>query len=594
MKTFFTAFGGAIIGTILGAVLLAFLAAAMIGGFVNSQLSSFQSDGSASGNTVLTLDLRDELSDQPATQGLGAIFGQKGFVNVLTRLDAARTDENVKGILIRASEYSVGSARAEELRDSILRLREAGKFVVVSSQGTYAGGPSALRAVAAADEIWVQPGGDYLPGGVVFETLFFKDLLDRLNVTAEIEQFYEYKNAPNIYKQTGYTEPHREAMTALADSLWTVSLEDIATDRGIELADLRNALTSGPLSPQAMIDAGIADRLGWPEDAIAAAKERAGENAQLLEILEYTPSSAPLGSKMIAVVGGEGPIVTGGASGDLINAGSAFASDMIANAILEAGRDDDVSAIVFRVDSPGGSPTASDQIWNAVETIQRETEKPIVVSMGSVAASGGYYVSTGADWIMASRSTITGSIGIFGGKLAVAEGLRQIGVNAETVSVGGPFAGALSTLDGFTDEQRTMLTAWLERGYDRFIGLVAEGRGMSVQEVDDIARGRVWSGADALDVGLVDEIGGLMDAIAKARELAEIDEDTATRVKFYPIPQGGIPGLGPMSEASATDLQTLARLSAILDDERVQMLIEQGSMMQNAPIQARGPMMIEH
>ena len=297
---------------------------------------------------------------------------------------------------------------------------------------------------------------------------------------------------------------------------------------------------------------------------------------------------------MIAVVGGEGPIVTGGASGDLINAGSAFASDMIANAILEAGRDDDVSAIVFRVDSPGGSPTASDQIWNAVETIQRETEKPIVVSMGSVAASGGYYVSTGADWIMASRSTITGSIGIFGGKLAVAEGLRQIGVNAETVSVGGPFAGALSTLDGFTDEQRTMLTAWLERGYDRFIGLVAEGRGMSVQEVDDIARGRVWSGADALDVGLVDEIGGLMDAIAKARELAEIDEDTATRVKFYPIPQGGIPGLGPMSEASATDLQTLARLSAILDDERVQMLIEQGSMMQNAPIQARGPMMIEH
>ena len=139
-----------------------------------------------------------------------------------------------------------------------------------------------------------------------------------------------------------------------------------------------------------------------------------------------------------------------------------------------------------------------------------------------------------------------------------------------------------------------MLTAWLERGYDRFIGLVAEGRGMSVQEVDDIARGRVWSGADALDVGLVDEIGGLMDAIAKARELADIDEDTATRVKFYPIPQGGIPGLGPMSEASATDLQTLARLSAILDDERVQMLIEQGSMMQNAPIQARGPMMIEH
>lgn len=593
MKTFLTAFGGAIIGTILGAALLFFIASAVIGGFVNSKLASFQDEGASSGNIVLTLDMREEIADQPATQGLGAIFGQKGFIDVLTRLDAARTDEKIKGVLIRASEYSVGSSRAEELRDAIHRLQDAGKFVVVSSQGTYAGGPSALRAVAAADEIWIQPGGDYLPGGIVFETLFFKDLLDRLNVTAEIEQFYEYKNAPNVYKQTGYTEPHREAMTALADSLWTTSLQDIADDRDLDIDAVRDALSSGPLSPDRMIEAGIADQLGWPEDAIESARKRAGENAAFVEILNYKPESAPLDAKMIAVVGGEGPIVTGGPSGDLLNAGPAFASDMVARAILDAGRDEDVSAIVFRVDSPGGSPTASDQIWNAIETIQRETEKPVIVSMGSVAASGGYYVSTGADWIMASRSTITGSIGIFGGKIALADGLRQIGVNAESVSVGGPFAGALSTLEGFTDEQRGMLTAWLERGYNRFIGLVAEGRDMSVSEVDDIARGRVWSGADALEIGLVDEIGGLIDAVAKARELAGIEADTATRLKFYPVPQGGIPGFGPMSEASAGDLQTLARLSQILDDDRIQMLIEQGAMMQDAPIQARGPMMIE-
>ena len=594
MKTFLTAFGGAIVGTVLGAILLFLIASAVIGGFVNSKLSAFQDQGKASGNVVLSLDLRQEISDQPATTGLPAIFGQKGFVNVLTRLDAARTDDDIKGVLIRASEYSVGSSRAEEVREAIQRLKDAGKFVIVSSQGTYSGGPSALRSIAAADEIWVQPGGDYLPGGIVFETLFFKGLLDRLNVSAEIEQFYEYKNAPNVYKETGYTEPHREAMTALAESVWTTSLEDIAADRGLDVATVRDALSSGPLSPDRMIELGLADKLGWPEDAMAAARQRAGDDAEIMDILNYTPDGAPLDAKMIAVVGGEGPIVTGGSEGDLINAGPAFASDMVANAILEAGHDEDVAAIVFRVDSPGGSPTASDQIWNAIESVQRETEKPVIVSMGSVAASGGYYVSTGADWIMASRSTITGSIGIFGGKLAVADGLREIGVNAETVGVGGPFAGALSTLSGFTDEQREMLHAWLERGYDRFISLVAEGRGMSVSEVDEIARGRVWSGEDALRIGLVDEIGGLIDAVAKARELAGVEDDTATRIKFYPVPQGGIPGLTPMSEASAGDLQTLARLSEVLSDERVQALIEQGAMMKQGPVQARSPMMIEH
>ncbi len=225
MKTFLTAFGGAIIGTFLGAILLFFVASAVIGGFINSKLASFSGDKDDGGQIVLSLDLRQELTDQPATQGLPAIFGQKGFVNVLMRLDAARTDDSVSGVLIRASEYTVGSSRAEELREALQKLRDAGKFVMVSSQGTYAGGPSALRAIAVADEIWVQPGGDYLPGGVVFETMFFKGLLDRLNVSAEIEQFYEYKNAPNVYKETGYTEPHREAMTALADSIWTTSLE---------------------------------------------------------------------------------------------------------------------------------------------------------------------------------------------------------------------------------------------------------------------------------------------------------------------------------------------------------------------------------
>ncbi|MGB3627680.1 MAG: signal peptide peptidase SppA [Henriciella sp.] len=593
MRTFFIALGGAIAGTILGAILLFFIASMVIGGWINSAGASLSGDGDNPASMVLTIDLRNNLDDQPATSGLAALFGEKGFVNVLTRLDSAASDDAVKGVLIRASEYSVGSSRAEEMRNAIHKLRDAGKFVVVHSQGTYAGGPSMMRVMAAADEVIVQPGGDFLPSGITFETLFFKDLLDRLNVTAQIDQFYEYKNAPNVYKETGYTEAHRFAMTELAESLWEATVSDIAQDRDLSINAVKSALADAPLSPERLIELGLADDLGWPEDAMDGVKERGGDDTELVDILSYNSPTAPLGTSAIAIVGGEGPIVTGGSGGDFLNGGSDFASDAIAGAILEAGENERVKAIVFRVDSPGGSPTASDQIWRAVERVQGNG-KPVVVSMGSVAASGGYYVSTGADWIMASRSTITGSIGIFGGKLAIADGLRQIGINSEAISVGGPFSGAMSTLEGFDEQQRELLHAWLERGYDRFIGLVADGRNLPEDNVREIARGRVWTGEDALQVGLVDEIGGLMDAVGKARELAGIDADEQTRLMFYPVPQGGLPGLGPVAEASSEDLATLANVARLLDDERIQMLIEQGGMLDQSPIQARGPSFIEH
>ena len=592
MRTFFIAIGGAIIGTVLGAVLLFFIASMVISGMVQSAGSSLSGGGENPDSMVLTLDLREELTDQAPTSGLAALFGQKGFIDVLTRLDAAKEDDRVKGVFIRGSEFSFGSSRAEELREAIHELRESGKFVVAHTQGTYGGGPSSLRAISAADEIIVQPAGDFLSSGVTFETLFFKGLLDKLSVSAEIEQFYEYKNAPNVYKETGYTEAHREAMTVLAESLWQTSLTDIAADRGLDASAVEAAMAEGPLSPDRMVEVGLADSVNWPEVVMEEVKDRAGEDTEFVSVLSYNPPSAPLGTPAIAIVGGEGAIVTGGASSDFLSSSVEFASDSVAGALLEAGRNDRVKAIVFRVDSPGGSPVASDQIWNAVKMVQA-MDKPVVVSMGTYAASGGYYVSTGADWIVANRATLTGSIGIFGGKVALAEGLRQIGVNAEAITVGGPFAGALSTVEAFSDVQREMLHDWLKRGYDRFLTLVAEGRGMTYDEVHEIARGRVWSGEDAMDVGLVDQLGGLMDAIDKARELAGIEADEDSRLIFYPKAQGGIPGFGSAAEASAQDLGTLARAASILEDERIQMLIEHGAMLERSPVHARGPMLIE-
>ncbi len=490
MKTFLLSLAGAFVALVVFFT-FAFLA---IGGIVSA---AGQKPPQAN-NLVLTFDLRSELTDQAPKSGFAAFSDRPGFVDILTKLDAAAGDPTVKGVFIRGGELGYAASRAEELRAAFRKLRDEGKFVIAHSQGSFSTSPSGFRAISAADEIWMQAGTDLNATGVALETLFMKDLLDNLSITADIEALYEFKNAPNTFQQVDYTEPHREATTALAESIWENSLVDIAEDRGMTVANLRRTLVAGPHSATEAQAAGLIDTLGWPEEALEAALERA-DGATALAISKYQPPRVPGGSPIIAIVGGEGAIVTGGNSDDLFSNGGIIASDPLAASILRAGRDDRVKAIVFRVDSPGGSPTASDQIWRAVERVQ-DMGKPVVVSMGSLAASGGYYVSAGADHIVANRTTLTGSIGIFGGKYALAEGLERIGVNASTVSVGGEFAAAYG-LERFTQSQRAELIESLERGYDRFTGIVAEGRGMTQDEVHEVARGRVWSGIDAMDQG---------------------------------------------------------------------------------------------
>ncbi len=597
MKTFFASLGGAVIGSIIGLVLLFFIGVGLIQMTVNNAMKSAAGPetGQDDGNPiVLTLDLRGGYADQAPTSGPEVLFGGgTGFIDIVTKLEAAAADDQVKGLFIRASEYGIGSSRAEEYRDAFLKFKAADKFIITHSQGSYGGGPSGYRAIASSDEIWVQPGSDVIAGGIVFETLFLKGLLDNLSVTPDIEALYEYKNAPNTYKEETYTEPHRRAMTELAESIWQISLGDIATDRGITISQAESALESSPISAERMIELNLATQLGWPEDARDAATERAGENAITIDVASYAAPTSAFGSPVIAIVGGQGPIVSGDEGGSLFQEGNGFASDTIAAAILEAGRDEDVKAVVFRVDSPGGSPTASDQIWRAIERIQEEEEKPVIVSMASVAASGGYYVSTGSDWIVANRSTITGSIGIFGGKLAIDEGLARIGINAESIKVGGEFAGAFSTTEGFTDEQRVMIRSWLQRGYDRFTTLVSEGRGLTLDQVDTVARGRVWSGEAAADIGLVDELGGLTVAIAKARELAGIEEDSDVRIMTYPMSVGGFPFLSASSSASMEELRAIGQLAELINDPEIQALMIEAETLRDSRIQARMPTFIE-
>ncbi|MFN3211562.1 MAG: signal peptide peptidase SppA [Henriciella sp.] len=596
MKTFFASLGGAVIGSIVGLFLLFFVGMALIQYAINDavQSASGPETGQDDGNPiVLTLDLRTGYADQAPTTGPEVLFGGgTGFVDIITKLEAAVNDDQVKGVFIRASDFGVGSSRAGELRDVFHKFQDADKFIVTHSQGSY-GATSGYRAIAMSDEIWVQPGTTMIASGLALETLFLKGLFDNLSITPEFEAFHEFKSAVNTFEEEDYTEAHRNNLTQLAESIWSITLGDIATDRGLPLASVKSALESGPISDTQMIELELATNSGWPEDARDAALELAGDDSIDIDITSYTAPSSEFGSPVIAIVGGQGGIVTGGSGGSLFQEGSGFASDSIAAALLEAGRDDDVEAVIFRIDSPGGSPSASDQIWRAVQRIQEEEEKPVIVSMASVAASGGYYAATGADWIVANRSTITGSIGIFGGKFAIEEGLARIGINAETIVVGGEFTGAFTTTRAFTDEQRAQFREFLKQGYDRFTTLVAEGRGLSAEEIDRVARGRVWSGEDALQVGLVDELGGLNTAIAKARELAGIEAGSDIRIKTYPMQSGGLPFLSASSSASAQELKAIGQLAQIVNDPEIQALITEVEAARTSKIQARMPNLIE-
>jgi protease-4 len=569
MKTFFLSMAGAFVAmllfVILGFVMLFGLIAVAAG-----------AQPPRPDNVVLSLDLNTGIPDQTPAGGFAALFGVPGFTDILLKLKAAEQDEAVKGIYLRGAFTGVGTARAEELRAAIKSFRSSGKFVIAHTQGMIGiGGPSAYHSITAAEEIWMQPGTDLIISGVTFETEFLKGLFDKIGLTPQIYALYEYKNAPNSYNETGFTEPHREALSGLATSLWETALADMAADRSMDVAALKALLESGPKTAEAAVEAKLADKLGWPEDAEEAALERAGKDAELIDLFTYVapPSKARAKDGMIAIIGGEGAVVTGGGADSPLSDAPGFASDVIARAILDAAEDEDVKAIVFRVDSPGGSPTASDQIWRAVERAQ-EKGKPVIVSMGSLAASGGYYVAAGADAIIANKGTITGSIGIFGGKFALDATFNKIGVTFDTVTAGGDFADAYGVAP-FNQAQEAEVRASLKRGYDRFVGIVGEGRDMTYDEVHAVARGRVWSGAEARKLGLVDEIGGFMTAITKAQELAGMDTAQMPMLTYYPQRVTGFEALESLFGVSAETARAAAVLSALVGDERTQILIEE-------------------
>ena len=479
--------------------------------------------------SVLVLDLRSGLSDQEAQSPFTLIEGRsQSVMGIEETLRRAEGDGRVRGLLVRLPEAGMAPAAADELRGAFKRFRAVGKPIVAYSQGLYAQGQvaSTYELAAATGNVWMQPSASFQAAGTAREDIFFKRFFDAHAVQPDFQQRYEYKTAVNPFLYDDYTPAHRASELSWMGSVYESALAAAAADRAMEPAVLKSTLEAGPYPADAAKAKGLIDAVGQVKDAERAILAKAGDGARLLEFGDYAARArgdGPAGAPTVAVISAEGAIMNGRSGGgeSPLSGGQTIGSDDVSKAFYKAIDDSDVKAIVFRVSSPGGSDTASEQILAAVRAA-KAAGKPVVVSMGTYGASGGYWIASQASQIVAEPTTLTGSIGVFGGKFALGGALARFGVDVRGLKVGGDYADALGMGAPMTASQRAAFSAWMDGIYEGFIGRVAQGRGLAPDKVRDIAKGHVWTGAQAKALGLVDGLGGFYQAVDRAKALAGI------------------------------------------------------------------------
>ncbi|MCA9490188.1 MAG: signal peptide peptidase SppA, partial [Myxococcales bacterium] len=462
-----------------------------------------------------------ELDQAPPYQRGRGLFSESGptWLDVLERLRRSEDDDEVRGIAIELDGVGLSSARARELRERIVAFEAAGKPVLVYLTG--APGNLDVYVASAASRIVLHPAADVDLTGLSVELQHLRGLLDKVGVQPQYVKRAEYKSAPESFTETEPTPANLEMTNALVDDLFAELVRSIAQGRHVDETEVRGWIDAGPHDADHALEIGLVDELAYPDEVERKLSDLHGQQVHPEDLLQQPQPHSPWEDpQQIAVIYVEGGIVSGRSSPGGLFSGRTTGSDSVVKALARARQDQQIRAVVLRVDSPGGSSFASDEIWRAVERVQ-EKGKPVVVSMGGVAASGGYYVSAGADAIWAEPNTITGSIGVFSGKFATRELQERLGVNTVSVTRGRN-ADLYSGTRPWDDVQRAKMQSLVDHTYEQFKSRVAEGRHLTPEEVERIARGRVWSGEDAKEVKLVDELGGMQDAIADARKRAGI------------------------------------------------------------------------
>lgn len=478
-------------------------------------------------NSVIELDLKDVVNDYSGKFKYKdfAMFDnepKEGLVDVIRAIDAAKEDDRIKGITITNSSTMLGIAQNKALRDELDAFKKSGKFVVAYSDG-YSQSDYYLNSVA--DTIYLNPVGEVDFKGLSSEVMFFKDLQEKTGIKMEVIRHGKYKSAVEPFLSNEMSPENREQITALLNTVWSSVVNDISKSRKIPVDSLNSiADRLGGRTPEMAKEAKLIDKIGYLDQYHAgirkALKLKKDEEIKSVSILDYVQANAvndliSAKENEIAIIYAQGEIRSG--EGDI----TVVTEDAMRDALKEARENDKVKAVVLRVDSPGGSALTSELIWRDIELTKKV--KPVVVSMGNVAASGGYYISCNANRIFAEEGTITGSIGVFGVLPNMTQLSNNIGIHTEQVSTHKNASG-YSVFSPLKEETRGIIQESVERVYGTFISRVAAGRKMTTEQVDAIGQGRVWSGTDAKRLGLVDEIGGLDAAVKYAAKLAKTTE----------------------------------------------------------------------
>lgn len=522
MKRFFSTFGAALLAFVVGVVLIWVVVSCVIAGVVGMMSSS--KAPALSDNTVLVIDFDRGIVDSPENEfGNFTLMNRRltasnTLLNAIEAIRCASQDDRIKGIYINSTGYgSVNSADMEELRNELLRFKESGKFIV-SYNDSYSQMMYWFGSVA--DKMYMNPAGEMEWRGMAANVVFYKGLLDKLNLEVQVIRHGTFKSAVEPYISKEMSPANRLQMTRIVESLWGVIVDDVSQSRNIPVERLNEYASKLSVeSPEDAIELGFMDGLRYSDEVVAELDALVGGEAGMISLSEYISglTSRKISHNKIAVVYAEGQIVDGE------NSNGNIGDRTLTKQIAEARRDKNVKALVLRVNSPGGSALASENIWREME-LCREL-KPVIVSMGGTAASGGYYISSPADAIFADRMTLTGSIGVFGMLPNIGKALNdKLGVTVDVVKTS-PSADMGNITRSLTAHEREYLQNNVERCYATFVNHVASGRNMTFAQVDSIGQGRVWLGSDALKIGLIDGFGGLTDAIELAADRAGVADD---------------------------------------------------------------------
>jgi protease IV len=456
--------------------------------------------------------------------------------DVTTALARAAEDDRVVMLVAKVSSTSMRTGKIQEIREAVLNFRATGKPAIAYAEsfGEFAVGNTAYHLATAFDRIYLQPSGDLGLTGLRSRTPFIRELLDKVGVQPNLDHREEYKSAAYIATRKEYNEPHREADQAVLDSLMSVFVEDIARSRQLSPDAVLALVGQGPYTAAQARDVNLVDELAYRDQVYDQIEQQLDEQFRPIPLLQYLrrAGSPYRGEKRIALIYAEGSIARG-KNRDLPPGRRVVGSDTVAEAFRQAIDDNAVEAIILRINSPGGSYIASDSVWHTVVQA-RKKGKPVIVSMSEVAGSGGYFMAAPANRIIAHPGTVTGSIGVVAGKMVTAEMWNKIGVHWGELYT---HENALlwSTMAQYTPEQWERLEKWMDNIYQDFVGKVAQGRNLEHSRVEQIAKGRIWTGLDAKALGLVDELGGFAAALRAAKAEAGIPQEENVSIRIFPI-----------------------------------------------------------